>query len=375
MLLGRAWFSGVEQSILRLAEALCRTGREHYTFYVPKGSHAHAPAGPTFRTVRCRIPARVRLFRLLWEQLAQPRQLARDKADVFHGPGYLAPPGLRIPCVLTVYDLIALDFPRLCRPTNRVNYGVFLPLSIQRATRIIVPSETTCRDLLRRYPRAESRMRVIPLGVSENLRRGTNDVAIRELRERYGLDKPFILFLGTMEPKKNLIALLRAFDALKRDGQVAHKLVIAGAPGWHTGPLHGFIRRRGLDREVIITGFVPAADLPALYGAADLLAFPSLYEGFGLPPLEAMTCGTPVVCTNRGAVPEVVGDAAVLVDPTDTSALAGAVLSVLRNEGHAEDLVARGRRRASRFSWDETARRTDDVYREVHHSARENPAK
>ena len=182
-------------------------------------------------------------------------------------------------------------------------------------------------------------------------------------RAEQGIVRPFVLYLGTLEPRKNLPALLRAFDAVAPD--VPHELVLVGAEGWMTGPIFDTWRALRHQDRVRLAGFAPAAALPAWYSAADLFAYPSRYEGFGLPPLEAMACGTPVITSNVSSLPEVVGDAALTVDPSDEVALSAAIRRVLTDPALSADLRERGLRRAATFSWARTAAATVAAYREA----------
>jgi glycosyltransferase involved in cell wall biosynthesis len=186
------------------------------------------------------------------------------------------------------------------------------------------------------------------------------------LRERLGTGERFILFVGRHEPKKNLVRLVESFHRLKTAERLPHRLVLAGGEGWGCAGLERRIRELGLEGDVVRPGFVPAEDLVRLYNMAELFVFPSLYEGFGLPPLEAMACGTPVVCGNRGALPEVAGGAALCVDPEDTAAIADAMSRALRDGPARERLVAAGLARAAEFTWRRTAAATEAFLREIY---------
>lgn len=362
--------SGVETAIANLARALARGGREDYLLYLPDNAPLEELDSPHFQTRRCHLPARSRLLRMAWEQFVLPRLLRRDRIDLLQAPGYLAPLRAGVPVVITVYDLIALRFPRLCTPANTLNYRCQLPSSIRRAAGIIVPSEATRRDLVTLFPAAASKVRVIPLGIGREFGAGADAARGEALRGRYALPDRFVLFVGQLEPKKNVAGLVRGFAALRADGHRKHKLVIAGSRGWGCAEFERAVRELGLEQDVIFPGFIPAADLPALYSLADLFVFPSLYEGFGLPPLEAMACGVPVVVSNRGSLPEIVGDAALLVDPLDANALAQAMRNLLTQDDLRRTQVQKGLARTRLFTWERTARMTEEFCQQVFAGAR-----
>lgn len=355
-------FSGVERAILGTARCLAAAGRESYRLYLPAGGVQDPPSGPRFESAFVRIPARLQPIRILWEQFRLPLRLRRDGTDMLHAPGYLAPLRCRLPIVLTVYDLIALDFPGLCRTGNALNYRLLLPCSIRRAARIIVPSEATARDVRRRFPEAAPRLRVIPLGVSNAFRRVSDPQRLQEVRRRYRLPRTFVLFLGTLEPKKNVPRLLRVYHTLRCDGSIPHALVVAGAMGWDRHAIRATLRRTGLGPDTHFPGTVADADLPVLYSLAEAFFFPSLYEGFGFPVLEAMACGVPVVCSNRGALPELVADAAVCVNPQDVPGMANALRNLLASGRRLDDLRRRGPARAAAYRWEDTAARTEACF-------------
>jgi len=291
--------------------------------------------------------------------------MGRDGIDLLHAPGYIAPLASGVPVVLTVYDLIALRHPRWCKRSNALHYGLMLPPSVRKAARIIVPSEATRRDVAERFPAASPKVRVIPLGVGEQYRRLADRGAVRRACDRYGLPERFILFVGTQEPKKNVPGLLRAFQLLRSGGSCAHKLALAGRRGWGRADVPARIRELGLTGEVVMTGYVPDGDLVCLYNAADLFVFPSLYEGFGLPPLEAMACGVPVVCSTAGGLADVVAGAALTAEPGDAPALAAAMREGLTDAALRGRLAAAGAERAAQFTWRRHAEQVERLYREV----------
>jgi len=355
-------FSGVEVAIVSLVRALAEFGRHDYTLFVPPRFSAALPDRDRLIVRSTRLPTNMRPFRILWEQAVFPRIAARGKFDVIHAPGYIAPLKAKSPVVLTVYDLIALKFPEWCHAANRLHYGVMLPRSIQRADAIIVPSEATRRDIVERFPEAEARITVVPLGLGAEFRPVTDEGIRGDVRARLGLPDRYILFVGNTEPKKNLVRLLDACHLLRQSHAAVPHLAIAGCDAWGHDEVVDRIRELGLGEDVCVLGFVPQEDLPTLYSMAEIFAFPSLYEGFGLPPLEAMACDTPVLTSDRGSLPEVVGDAALVVDPEDPSSIAVGLRQLLEDAALRDTLIARGRERVRRYTWRQAAEATEKVY-------------
>lgn len=363
----RPKMSGVERSVYSLIQALSEIDAP-FDFIIYQAPALPKPAERTTSHLRYKhplLPTTLRTSRILWDQAMLPLALRRDKAALLHSPAYIAPRFCGTPYVLTIYDLIALKFPRLCKRSNVLHYRLLMPAAARRATRIIVPSECTRRDVIKLLGVSDTKIRVIPLGVSEQFRPIEDRNRIAEMRQRHGLPESYLLYVGNLEPKKNLPHLLRAFAAARRSGRVTQRLVIAGCKAWHTRELHRTLRQCRLQNSVILTGEIPERDLPALYSGAALFIFPSLYEGFGLPPLEAMACGTPVITTHAGALPEVVGNAALLLSTGDTRELRVAIEKVLTNTFLRTRLRAEGLKRAKHFTWQNTAAQTLKVYAEA----------
>jgi glycosyltransferase involved in cell wall biosynthesis len=250
-----------------------------------------------------------------------------------------------------------------------------LPASVRRADAVAVPSEATRSDVAGLLGVPPAKIHVVPLGIRRSFRPLPPGDESRELvRRQYGLPEHFLLFAGQLEPKKNLPTLLEAFHLLKSLAGVPHKLVITGHEGWRVAEINAKARMLGLGDDVVFTGFVSENDLVTIYNLADVFVFPSVYEGFGLPPLEAMACGTPVVCTNRGAVPEVVGDGATCVDVDRPAVIADAIRGVLADPAARAGLVERGLARARRFTWERAAGMMDELYRQVFRDVRRHGA-
>jgi glycosyltransferase involved in cell wall biosynthesis len=272
------------------------------------------------------------------------------------------PPGLLCPSIVTIHDLALLRFPHQVSKRRYLYLSRKLRSSAKRARRIIAVSESTKNDIVELLDVDPARITVTPLGVDERFHR-LDESSINAFRKQVGMERPFVLFVGTLEPRKNLPALLSAFESIADD--VPHDLVLIGPEGWLTDEIHemaNFLQRSG---RLQLRGFVPDGQLPAWYSACDLFAFPSLYEGFGLPALEAMACGAPVVTSGTSSLPELVGDGAVMIDPTSAEAIAGGLRRVLTTPALSADLSHRGQERAKSFTWRCTAELTVEAYREA----------
>lgn len=293
--------------------------------------------------------------------------LAEDRLlpgiDLFHATDHLLPRLNRVKTVFTLHDLIFRLYPETHKPLNRWFLTRAMPQFLRSANAVIAVSKNTKRDAVRFYDLDEAKIHVIYEGVNPRFCPApAEDVA--RVRRTHGLPERFILSLGTFEPRKNLTVLLEAYQHLLDQGSEL-RLVIAGKKGWL---YRGFFERLhdlGLEDQLVFPGFVPEADLPALYSAAEMFVFPSLYEGFGLPVLEAMACGTAVVSSNAASLPEVAGDAALMVDPHSVGDLVQAISTLSENENLRQELEAKGQRQAKKFSWEKTARETLDVYQSV----------
>jgi glycosyltransferase involved in cell wall biosynthesis len=337
---------------------------EYVAFYHrPQDAHLDPPLDrvPHLTTTLDTKPWR---FAALFAQfLRMPQDRMFPGIDLFHATDHLLPRLTRVRTVFTLHDLIFRLYPGTHKPLNRWFLTLVMPRFLEAADAVIAVSEHTKRDAMRFYGLDEAKIHVVYEGVDARFRPAPAE-AIARVRRDHGLPSKFILSLGTIEPRKNLTSLLEAYHTLRARGSEVG-LVIVGQKGWL---YEGFFRRLhelGLDNEVVFTGFVPDADLPAIYSAAELFVFPSLYEGFGLPVLEALACAAPVVTSDSSSLPEVAGDAALLVDPTSVGHLVEAMTTVLESEDVRADLKARGPRQAARFNWDKAARETLAVYRSV----------
>jgi glycosyltransferase involved in cell wall biosynthesis len=301
-----------------------------------------------------------------WEHFILPLRLIKKKIDVFHGPASLIPFRKdHYRTVVTIHDLVAFLFPE----TIPLKYGAYMRYllrhAVKRADKIISVSYHTQEDLINILKVPKEKIVVIHEAPSPIFQPLEPEAVRTVLRNRYGLQKKYIYHLGNIEPRKNLIKLLEAFTLVCREMGTEYQLVVSGQKGWLIRSLSRFLKNYPLRDQLHFTGYVPHEDLPFLMNGADLFVFPSLYEGFGLPVLEAMRCGTPVVSSNQSSIPEIMGSAGVLVDPTDVPMLAEKIIWLLRNKEEREHLSRLGQVQAARFSWTEVARKTLQVYRSV----------
>jgi glycosyltransferase involved in cell wall biosynthesis len=292
-------------------------------------------------------------------------------ADLFHANAVWFLPLGNARAVVTIHDLTTLLMPEMHLRSSVHAFDNLLRFARERASGVIVVSAFTRDELLAFAPELEGRIRVIPLAPSPAFRPSTDAVALRSTLSRMGLTVgDYFLFCGTVEPRKNVPRLLRAFAELPTTRDRRHKLVIAGPPGWSRVPVHEEAARLGIGDRIVLTGSLPQETIRTLMCGALAFVYPSLYEGFGLPPLEAMACGTPVITSKVSSLPEVVGNAALLVDPFRVNEIADAMLRLEQDMGLRDDLRARGAARASDFSWARTAAETADFYHWAHANAR-----
>lgn len=304
---------------------------------------------------------RNRALRIVWEQTRLSRAIASDQLDLFHGAAFALPHRLTRPGVVTIHDLAFLKWPEQV-PKRRAAYlSRAVRSATKQAARMIAVSEATKRDVVELLQVDPARVDVTPLGVDPYFRRPCGE-AIVAFRKRNDLTNPFVLAVGTREPRKNLPALVRGFASIARD--LPHDLVHAGGVGWHPAELERAIADAKLGDRLRFVDFVPHDELPLWYAAADCFVMPSLYEGFGLPLLEAMSCGAPCIATNRSSLPEVAGDAALLCN-SDSDAIAAALETLLHDGELRQRLHEAGPIRAAAFTWQRTAALTADSYRKA----------
>ncbi len=318
--------------------------------------------GPNFRTVLEPSPNYS-----LREQFHVPWVLHREKPDVFHAPHYVLPPAVACRSVVTIHDCIHLMFPQYL--PNRAAYAyakASMWNAAKRSHRILTVSEASKRDILHFFNVPPEKIVVVYNAIDERFWNAPREEDVARVRERYQLDHGFVLYVGNIKPHKNLVRLIEAFDELRKHGGFDElKLLIIGDEISRLPALRRAVHSHKLHKHVRFLGYLPDDTLAILYRLAAVFVFPSLYEGFGLPPLEAMASGTPVVTSNVSSLPEVAGDAAVLVDPYDVGSIVQGVQRVLTDPALAQQLRMKGLVRAREFSWERSVARTCELYKEV----------
>jgi len=302
------------------------------------------------------------------EQFAIPMDLRREAADLFHAPHYVLPPLTPCRAVVTIHDCIHLRFPQYL--PSKLGYAYAraqMWTATHRAGRVITVSEASKRDILRYFRVPESQIDVIYNAIDERFWHAPDPEEVARVRERYRLTDPFVLYAGNIKPHKNLERLIESFHLLRQHSPDLKdvQLLIIGDEISKYATLRRAVHRNKLHKHVRFFGFVSDQTLAALYRLANAFVFPSLYEGFGLPPLEAMASGTPVITSNVSSLPEVVGDAALMIDPYEPSAIAEAMQRVLTDAALRADLRERGLARAREFSWERSIERVRQIYEEV----------
>lgn len=302
--------------------------------------------------------------RWLWDQFGFPRQAKRGKVDILHQPCFSAPMFYRGKVVVTCNDLISIFFPENLPLASRLFYSKWEPFSYRRANHIIAISEHTKKDIIALLKIPEKKITVIHLAASKKFKPIKSKKKLAEIQKKYKTSGDYLLHVSTIEPRKNLPFLVRAYALAVREG-IDTKLVITGKKGWYYDSLFKLVEDLQLQDKVIFTGYVEDQDMPALYSGAKAFVFPSLYEGFGLPPLEAMACGTPVISSSTSSMPEVIGNAGILISPKDERLWAKNIIKVLKDRGLALTMSGWGLRQAKKFSWEATAKKTIEVYQKV----------
>ena len=359
-----ARLAGNESYAINLIEALAQIDSiNQYTLFVTRREAVDRFSGrwPNF-SVSQTLP-HTPLVRI---PLTLSAALRRNPVDVLHVQ-FTAPPMSPCPFVVSIHDLSFEHLPQTFKRRSRIQLRLTVRNSARRAAHILALSESARQDIIETYGISPERVTMIPLAAPAHFAPVTDAKDLQRVRHTYGIDGDYILSVGSIQPRKNLTRLVRAFASLRheRTGVKLPKLVLVGKKGWLYDETLRAIQESGFGNEILLTGYVPEADLPALYSGAICFVYASYFEGFGLPPLEAMKCGTPVIVGNQTSLPEVVGDAGLLVDPFDEAEITSALAQLIDNRDLRDKLRRKGLKRADTFSWHETARQTLEVYKQV----------
>ncbi len=360
--------SGVGRYIRDLINGLAQidSNNEYVLFANSKVKNGILPGTKNFRKKLSLFPLQNAAGRIMWEQLFLPIKLIQERVDIIHFPDQSYPIlPLRCPSVITVHDLTYNVYPQTYTLAKRVYKNTVMRAAIARTDRIIVDAKNTKKDILETYNISEEKITVINCGLSEMFKEISDSELLENTRKKFALPEHFILHVGTLSPDKNLTGLLDAYAILKRKVGSLPKIVVVGPRGWLYESIFKKILRLRLKDDVVFLGYIEDIDLVHIYNLADIFVLVSLYEGFGFPPLEAMACGTPVISSDAGSLPEVVGEAALMVNPHDVEDLAKAVERLLVDSALRKELIKKGFARRKLFSWEETARKTLTIYQEA----------
>jgi glycosyltransferase involved in cell wall biosynthesis len=360
-----------------------KTGVGHYTFEVARSLALASPSDefelisphpfisqpgdacdqelpPNLRPVH----VQANLLERRWWSIGLPRYINRHPLALFHGTNFEVPLWKGCPTVLSIHDLSALLYPQTHERRFARRSRLLLPLMSRRATMIVTPSESVRHEVCEHLRASPEKVVAVP----EAARRLFHPMPPEQTsttRKKFGVGDEFLLYVGTIEPRKNLLTLVRAFVEMLRGSAQRPQLVIAGKKGWLSDDLYAYIKDSDAATRILFTGYVTDEELCALYSSCRAFVYPSLYEGFGLPPLEAMACGAPVIASDIGSIREVVRDAALLIDPLDVDVLARSIVRLLEDDGERQHLSSAGLKRAAGFSWERTARSLREVYEEA----------
>ena len=333
---------------------------EYVVFY---NDAAHLGRFPKAREIV--LPGRSPLARLWREHVLLPLACKRERVELLHCPKSAVPFFSPCPVVVTLHDLIPLTHPETEKLAARIYWRIQIPVAARRSSYIITDSEFARGEIMAMFGTPADRISAVMLGFNPEMIERKTAGDKERVSAKYGLPERYILYVGTIQPRKNIQTLVEAFNLLKRDHAIPHSLVIVGRKGWLYNDLFARIRELGLENDVIFTGFVPDEELPAIYDGADVFSYLSFFEGFGLPPLEAMACGVPIVVSNTTSLPEVVGDAGIAVGPHDVAAVADAIFGILNDPQLAAAFRERGMERSALFSWEHCARETLAIYNSI----------
>jgi glycosyltransferase involved in cell wall biosynthesis len=356
---------GAGTYIIQLIRALVDLQSAHkFTVFAHQNGYNLINVPPTPELEWVIVPNKKPARRLVWEQARLPRLVRNSGVDLLHSLHYTQPAFLPCRSVVTFHDMTFFIYPHLHTRFKRLFFPIAIRLSARKADALIAVSESTRKDTIRILGVSGHKVFTVPEGVSKEYHPIADRELLADIRLRYNLPQEFILYVGTVEPRKNLPLLIKSYKNITGDGH-SIPLVIVGSLGWMYDDVLNQIKMLDLRENIHFTGYVPIQDLPRIYNLAKVFVYPSTYEGFGLPPLEAMACGTPVITTAVSSMPEHVGDGGILIPPEDEAALTQAMLTLLNDHTLQEDLSNKGPQQAKFFTWKRTAQETIKVYQHI----------
>lgn len=297
--------------------------------------------------------------------ISLPLEIIRSPVDILHVP-FVAPPFCSSKVIITIHDVCFEQYPEFYTRLERLRMSLLVRLSAKRATKVITVSNSAREDIIKLYKMDTAKVQVVYNGVDTNFFTPITNMNVKEIvRKKYGINGRYILFVGTIQPRKNLFRLLHAFARLNTEIDFDYKLVIAGKEGWLSRELFREVSKLNLKEKIVFTGYVADSELPFLYNAAELFVYPSIAEGFGIPPIEAMACGTPVVASNIPCMQEILGEAAIMVDPFNIEDICEGIHRLLSDEHLSNENITRGLKRVQNFNWQDSSRKLLSIYEEV----------
>jgi glycosyltransferase involved in cell wall biosynthesis len=366
--------AGIGNYVRCLLDAMLARDKENEYILITSGRPTRErpfPAAPNLRGRAVLIPDRY--LNVLWYRWRAPlpANLFTGSVDIYHGPDFVLPPlSKKIRKVVTIHDLAFLEHPEYAAPGLVEYLKKVVPESVAAADVVAAVSHDAARTLIEHFQTPREKITIIPNGLRPHFRRITDPILLGATTNKFRLRHPLVLGVGTMQPRKNHMGLIRAFH--QAQGEKKNRpamLALAGGTGWLYEETRQLVADLKLEKKVRFLGQVSDLELAVLYSVADVFAFPSFFEGFGVPPLEAMACGTPVITSNTSSLPEVVGDAALTVDPHDTGALAAAIKRLIADEKLREELRQKGYERAKLYTWPESAQKMLATYEKLYNNA------